>query len=290
MNVEAKVVAPDGSVVLSAGRGLLARYDPKTGEFKKYNFNSRRGAHDVDLDKEGNMWYVAGEHVGKINPKTGEVTQYPMPDPKARDLHDLAIAPNGDVYFTMSRGNMVGKVNPQTGKVTLAAVPTPNSDPYDMQVNSEGIAFFTEFYTNKIARIDPDTMEIREYALAHPGARAKRLGFTPDGTIWYNDYARGYVGRLDVKTGATKEWPSPGGRRSRPYGFHVVENIVWYAETNTQPNVLVRFDTKTEKFQTWLMPTPGERIHYLQSAPDGKTVWIGRFTVNGSVLDKVDIN
>jgi len=290
MDVEAKAFTADGSVVLSAGRSLLALYDPKKGEFTKYRFNSRAGAHDADVDKEGNIWYVAGEFIGRTNPKTGEVTEYPMPDPKARALHDLAIAPNGNIFFTMSRGNMVGRIEPKTGKVTLAAIPSPNADPYDIQVNSEGIPYFTEFYTDKIARIDPDTMEIREYTLAHPGARPKRLGFTSDGMIYYNDFARGYLGQLDPKTGATKEWPSPGGRKSKPYGFDVVGNVVWYAETNTQPNVLVRFDTKTERFQTWLMPTPGERIHYLRSAPDGKTVWIGRYTVNGSVLDKVDVN
>ena len=283
-------VLPDGTMWFTGGRGAMGRYDPNTGEFKKYPINFRAGAHDVEMDQEGNVWFVAGEHVGKLNPNTGGVTEYAMPDPKARSLHDLVIDPKGSIFFTMSRGNMVGRLNPKTGEVTLAAVPTPNASPYDIQVNSKGIPFFTEFYSNKVASIDPDTMEIREYALAHPGARPKRLGFTPDDIIWYNDYARGYIGRLDPKTGETKEWPLPGGRRSEPYGFTLVGDIVWTSETNTQPPTLVRFDTKTEKFQTWLLPNPGDQVHDFIHAPDGKTLWIGHQSAKGSVFYKVEVH
>lgn len=283
------LVLPDGTMWFTGGRGAMGRYDPKTGQFKKYPIDFRAGAHDVEMDQEGNVWFVAGEHVGKLNPDTGEVTKYPMPDPKARSLHDLVIDPKGDIFFTMSRGNMVGRLNPKSGLVTLAAIPTPNASPYDIQVNSQGIPFFTEFYSNKVASIDPDTMEIREYTLAHPGTRPKRLGFTPDDIIWYNDYARGYIGRLDPRSGETKEWPLPGGRRSQPYGFTVVGDIVWTSETNTQPPTVVRFDTKTEKFQTWLLPNPGDQVHDFIHAPDGKSLWIGHQSRKGSVFYQVEV-
>jgi virginiamycin B lyase len=41
--------------------------------------------------KDGNVWYTANfkAYIGKLNPKTGAVTQYPMPDPAARDPHQL---------------------------------------------------------------------------------------------------------------------------------------------------------------------------------------------------------
>jgi virginiamycin B lyase len=37
--------------------------------------------------------------------------------------------------------------------------------------------------------------------------------------IWYVDFARGYLGKLDPATGAVKEWPSPSGTKSEPYGI-----------------------------------------------------------------------
>ena len=75
--------------------------------------------------------------------------------------------------------------------------------------------------------------------------------------IWISDYSRGYLGMYDTKTGETKEWPSPGGPRSQPYGITVLNGIVWYDEGNTKPNGLVRFDPKTEKFQTFAVPSGG---------------------------------
>ena len=67
--------------------------------------------------------------------------------------------------------------------------------------------------------------------------------------IHYSDYARGYLGRFDPATGQTREWPSPGGPKSLPYGITVIHDILWYNESGTKPNMIVRFDPKTEQFQ-----------------------------------------
>jgi len=53
--------------------------------------------------------------------------------------------------------------------------------------------------------------------------------------LWYGDYSRGYLGRFDPKTGAVREWPSPGGPRSQPYGITTLKEIVWYSESAVSP-------------------------------------------------------
>jgi len=52
----------------------------------------------------------------------------------------------------------------------------------------------------------------------------------PDDVIYYADYSRGYLGRLDTKTGAIKEWPSPGGPKSQPYGITFADGAIWYSD------------------------------------------------------------
>jgi len=79
-------------------------------------------------------------HIGKLNPTTGDVTEYPMPDPAARDPHTPIFDHQGILWFTVQGGNMVGRLIPQTGEVTLVASPTPKSRPYGMGVNSQGIS------------------------------------------------------------------------------------------------------------------------------------------------------
>ena len=89
------------------------------------------------------------------------------------------------------------------------------------------------------------------------------MAITPDDAIWYTDYARGFVGRLDSRTGNVREWPSPGGPKSQPYGMATLDGVLWYSESNVKPNTLVRFDPKTEKFQTWAIPSGGGVIRHM---------------------------
>jgi virginiamycin B lyase len=87
--------------------------------------------------------------------------------------------------------------------------------------------------------------------------------------VWYTDYERGYLGRFDPATGQVKEWPSPGGRESQPYGIAATRGAVWYSESSVRPNTLVRFDPATEKFQTWIIPGGGGVVRNMMPTGEG---------------------
>jgi virginiamycin B lyase len=209
-----------------------------------------------------------------------------MPDPKAEDPHTLIFAPNGDIYFTVQSANMVGRLNPKKREVKVVHSPTPKSRPYGMVVSSKGVPFFVEFGANKIASIDPDTLAIHEYTLPHEDSRPRRIAITPDDALWYSDYSRGYLGRFDHNTGRSTEWPSPSGRHSQPYGITAVGNVLWYSESNTKPNTLVRFDSATEKFQTWVIPSGGGVVRNMVHTPEGN-LWLACSGVNGIAFVEV---
>jgi virginiamycin B lyase len=282
--------APDGSVWYTGQMAnVLGRFDPQTNQFKEYPLKTpSSGPHGLVPDKDGNIWFTANfkAYIGKLDPKTGHVTEYPMPDPEARDPHTLLFAPNGKIYFTVQGGNMVGRLDPKTGEVQVVGSPTPKSNPYGMVVSSGGVPFFVEFGSNKVASVDPVTLAIHEYVLPHVDSHPRRVAITPDDVIWYSDYSRGYLGRLDPKTGRISEWPSPGGPRSRPYGITAVRDVIWYSESNTKPNTVVRFDTKTEKFQTWIIPSGGGVVRNMVSTPDGN-LWLACSGVNGIAFVEV---
>ncbi|MGQ0704239.1 MAG: virginiamycin B lyase family protein, partial [Gemmatimonadales bacterium] len=90
--------------------------------------------------------------------------------------------------------------------------------------------------------------------------------------VWYTDHARGFLGRFDPATGAVREWPSPGGPQSRPYGIAAVGSVIWYSESGVRPNTLVRFDTQTEGFQTWAIPSGGGVVRNMMATPEGNLV------------------
>jgi virginiamycin B lyase len=150
-----------------------------------------------------------------------------------------------------------------------------------MVIDSKGTPWFCEFGGNRLASIDPKTLELKEFSLPNPCARPRRIAITSDDAIWYSDYARGYLGRFDTKTHTTKEWPSPGGNESQPYGIAAIHDVIWYNESGVEPNTVVRFDPKTEKFQTWIIPSGGGVVRNMSVTADGKELWLATSGVNG---------
>ena len=266
-------LAPDGSLWYTGQMAnKLGRLDTKTGEIKEYPLRTEgSGPHGLVADSQGNIWFTAAfkGYVGKLDPTTGAVTEYAMPDPRARDPHTPVFDQRGLLWFTVQNGNFVGRLDPSTGEVKLKEVPTPRAVPYGIVVGSKGVPFFVEFGTNKLASIDPTTMAITEYLLP-AGARPRRLAITPDDMIYYSDYARGYLGQFDPKTGAVKEWASPGGSDSRPYGIAITpDGAVWYSESGVTPNTLVRFDPKTQAFAREAIPSGGGVVRNMVATPTG---------------------
>jgi virginiamycin B lyase len=134
----------------------------------------RTGPHGLCEDKDGNIWFTGNSAalIGKLDPKTGAVTEYPMPAPDANDPHTLIFDRDGILWFTVQQANMVGRLDPATGDIQLVTSPTPKSRPYGMALNSKNVVFFVDFGTNKVASIDAKTMQITAHGRdASPSAR-----------------------------------------------------------------------------------------------------------------------
>ncbi|MEA2886291.1 MAG: virginiamycin lyase [Bradyrhizobium sp.] len=252
----------------------LGRIDPKTGAIREYTLKSAHsGPHGLVEDKDGNIWFTGnvGGFIGKLDAKTGLTTEYAMPDPAAKDPHTLIFDHEGMLWFTVQQANMVGRLDPKSGEVKLVTSPTPKSRPYGMAVNSKNVVHFVEFGANKVATIDKN-MAIKEYTLPDPGARPRRIAISPDDMIWYTDFSRGFLGRLDPVTGKVTEWQSPSGPKSEPYGIVFTRGALWYNESFAKPNTIVRFDPKTEAFQTWAIPGGGDIVRNMDVMPNGNPV------------------
>jgi virginiamycin B lyase len=226
--------------------------------------------------RDGRIYFTAinGHYIGVLDPNSGAIEQHKIADanPAARNPHTPIFDQRGVLWFTMQSGH-VGRFNPQTGEMKIVAPPSgANSYPYGIQINSQGVPWYVDFRGNRVASVDPMTMAITEHTLPDAAARPRRLAITPDDAIWYTDFARGYLGRFDPKTGAVKEWLSPGGKDSQPYGIASIGNVIWYSESATRPNTLVRFDTQSERFQTWAIPSGGGVIRNMMRTATGNLV------------------
>jgi virginiamycin B lyase len=200
-----------------------------------------------------------------------------MPDPAARDPHTMIFDQKGDLWFTVQGGNIVGRLSPATGKVDLVKMVTPRARPYGIVVDAAGRPWFDLFGTNKMGTLDPKTLELKEYPLPEATSRPRRIALTTDGGVWYVDYSRGYLGRLDPATGATREWKNPSGATSLPYAMTVDDaDRLWFVETGIQPNRLVGFDPRTERFFTSSpIPGGGGTVRHMIFDPKARVIWFG---------------
>jgi len=269
-------VAPDGALWYTGqGANRLGRLDPKSGQFKEYPLKTANsGPHGLVADKDGNIWFTAiyAGYVGKLDPKSGEISEYRPEDGTKIDPHTPVIDQDGMVWFTNEETNYLGRLDPNSGKMTLAKVPTAHAVPYGIVILPNNAPLFCEFGSNKLGSVDRATMKVREFVLPAAGARPRRIALAPDGTIYYTDYARGYLGHFDPSSGTLlKEWASPGGAGSEPYGIAVTKDgEVWYSESGVKPNTLVKFDPKAEKFSSETIPSGGGTVRNMVAAGEGK--------------------
>ena len=284
-------VAPDGRVWFVGQRtGYLAVLDPETGEFHKYDTEGTR-PHNLIIDPDGIVWYAGNagpdaRHIGKLDPETGEVTKFEMPDERASDPHTLIWDSQGDIWFTVQGGNFIGKLWTETGEVRFvesmqvaASRRGSSSRPYGIVVDSNDRPWIALFNTNHIGTVNPETFEFESYELPE-NALPRRIGITSDDVLWYGDWTRGTLGRLDPTTGEVTEYPLPAGEQSRPYGMVVDDSDrIWVVETGIQPNNFVGFDPQTgEFFSQTEVESGGGTIRHMYFDPETNSVWFGADT------------
>jgi virginiamycin B lyase len=250
---------------------LVGRLNPRTGEMREYKLAPDVRPHSIVDDAAGNIWFTGNANgtVGKLNPATGEITSYKMPDPAARDPHTIIVDSKGMVFFTLQQSNMIGRLNPADGEIKLITLATTRALPYGIKTDSRGGIWVSYNGAGKLAYIDPVTMEAREFPLPDPASRSRRLALSSDDTVWFVNSSLGRIGRLNPKTGEIKEWPSPSGPQSHPYAIEIIDDVIWYNESNQRPDTLVRFDPKTETFQSFPIPSGIGIIRHMRRTPDG---------------------
>lgn len=250
------------------------------GSIRRFEIDPGTGPHNLVVDQKGTVWFTGNRNrrLVKMDPETGTITTYMVPDSTVRDPHTMIFDQKGNAWFTAQGANAVGHFTPATGEFKIFKF-AARSRPYGIVVDKNGRPWFDLFGTNKIGTIDPATMEVKEYVLPDERSRPRRIEVTSDGSVWYGDYTRGYLGRLDPATGKTEEWLLPSGADSFPYGMAVDDHDrVWVAETNgTRSNRLVAFDTKKRQF-VYNIEIPGQpnTIRHMQFDAATKTIWYGQ--------------
>ena len=226
--------------------------------------------HDVVVDADGIAWYSSfGEQfLGRLDPKTGKASEYPLPLHKPgfpTGSLGLRTDKAGDLWLgNMYQATMVKfdrksetfKFFPLPPEQNIDAAQvnmvSPQSSHVDGKVWSQNNGFAG------VHRLDLATGQIETWEPfkdAPKGEPHNIYDVVPDSknNVYFTDFRQKHIGRIDAKTGEIKLFailtPSPALRR----GQMDAQDRLWFGEY--RGDKIGMFDTKTEKFTEWSMPT-----------------------------------
>jgi virginiamycin B lyase len=145
-----------------------------------------------------------------VNPRTGEIKDYVLPDPKA-DPHGLTVDEEGHVWWAETAGFHLGRLDPTTGKMTRYPMDSSGKNRgrgHTPIVDSKGNVWYTVIAGDMIGRWDRQTQKTTVWKVATQGASPYGITRDKNDNIWFTELRRCKVAKFDPDTEKFTEYPA----------------------------------------------------------------------------------
>src|SRR5215813_5812703 len=258
--------------------------------FTEYDLpNALIQPHDVMLDRAGNAWYsdFGQMFLGTMDPKTGKVTQYPIPVVKAGwpvGTLDLEFDKDDNPWVGVMYQSAIAKFDRKTEKFRTWSTPKE----WDTDAGQLGHIALTGTHVDNnvwiknsdgghIYRLDLTSNKMGNLGSFQDPKTGKRIGTygihsDAQNNAYLLDFAAGNIVKLDAKTyqPTVYQTPTPDSRPRRGRVDH--EGRLWFAEY--QGGNIGMFDPKTERIIEWKVPTPWSAPYDAMAGRNGEA-WTG---------------
>ncbi|HET7063873.1 MAG TPA: hypothetical protein VFI49_06310, partial [Rudaea sp.] len=195
------VAGPDGNLWFTEDLGSkVGRITPQ-GQITEFPLTGRYPTPmAIAVGSDRNLWFLNYDRIGKMT-VAGQLTEYPLPFGSNSDGRDMALGPDGNLWFTESRcplcqpdlsgqlpndGGTIGKITPQ-GEITEYTLPDYHSGPRGITAGPDGNLWFTEYESSKIGRISTSGV-VTEFALPEAWSFPTGIAAGSDGNLWFVEY------------------------------------------------------------------------------------------------------
>jgi virginiamycin B lyase len=199
-------------------------------------------------DKDGTFWipyYGRANKIGRLDPVSGKIEEFPVPNMGTAAIHSAVPAPDGSVWITEQGSNKLGRWDPKTRTITEYQ---DDWGKHTIRVEADG----TVWSTGGLSRFDPETGKFTHIADV---PTAYGIALDKNGNVWFAELKRdGRIGEVDPKTLQTTKWIPPTATGT-PRRIEVADDgVVWFAEF--EAGKISAFDPRTEHFKEYKLPGP----------------------------------
>ncbi|HLH98951.1 MAG TPA: carboxypeptidase regulatory-like domain-containing protein [Xanthobacteraceae bacterium] len=257
--------------------------------------------HDVAVDPTGNghVWYsnFGEQSMGELDPKTGKVTEYPLPllKPGApTGSLNLEFDPAGNPWVAMMYQQAVAMLDRKSGQVKVYPLSPDKQNP-KVQIgmldphnsNVDGKVWFAEGGSHTLFRLDPktgDMDQIDPFRDVPKNVSHAEYGIASDAqnNLWFFDFADRNVGRTDQKTGATTLFAVPTAASRPRRGHWDPSGRITFAEFAVDRVGVI--DTRTDEIKEW--PLPANFSPYDAVMDHNSEIWTGG--MNADTIFRID--
>jgi virginiamycin B lyase len=258
--------------------------------YTEYDLPQRtRQPHDVIVDSQGFAWYASfGEQIlGKVNPKTGKVTEYQIPRLKANlptGILALRFDKDENLWMGMQFQGGIAKFDRKTEKFQTWSLPPELNGDY-VQINQvsadhsqvDGKVWLQDAGTYTVLRLDLKSGKFEAFA-PYPIPRPNIYDVISDSANngWFTVMGGEEIGRINAKTGEITKYrtPTPGSGPRR--GMIDQEGRFWFGEN--RGDRIGMFDTRSGQFKEWKPPTVESWPYDVTADKNGEAWSGGEFT------------
>jgi len=226
--------------------------------------------HDVMVDKDGIVWFSSfGEqNLGRLDPKTGKVTEFPYPKHR-EDFPTGSLGLRADGAGNLWLGNMyqatIVKFDPKREQFQFWTLPPErNIDAAQINMvspqrsNVDGKVWTQNNGFAGVHRLDLSTGKIETWEPFKGAPRGESHNIydvIPDSAnnAYFTDFRQGQIGRIDAKTGEISLFQTPTPRSAPRRGNMDAQDRLWFGEY--RGDRIGMFDTRTREFKEWKLNT-----------------------------------
>jgi len=175
-NLNTAIFDRAGIVWFTGQSGIYGRLDPKSGEMKTFDAPKGRGPYGIHATPDGTVYYasLAGSHIARINPASGEATviQPPTPRQGARRVWSDS---KGNLWVSEWSSGNLSRYEPATGKWSTWRAPGASPHVYAVYVDETDKVWASEWSAQVMLRLDPQSGKFESYRSSSQVANVRQI-------------------------------------------------------------------------------------------------------------------